>query len=87
MADGWPDWWDWELELTSHLLKRMIDRGFNETDLREMLASSSGFQRSTTLGRFVIVCGYNGDVWEIVVEPDEPSRQLLVITAYVKGTP
>ena len=22
----WPDWWDWELEFTSHLEKRMKDR-------------------------------------------------------------
>jgi len=28
----WPEWWGWELEFTSHLLKRMIDRGFSEAD-------------------------------------------------------
>ena len=22
-------WWDWELELSAHLLKRMVDRGFS----------------------------------------------------------
>ena len=26
---GWPDWWDWELELSPHLLKRMTDRGLD----------------------------------------------------------
>jgi hypothetical protein len=30
----WPEWWDWELELTPHLLKRLVDRGFTEVDLR-----------------------------------------------------
>jgi len=35
--DGWPEWWDWELELSPHLLKRMLDRGFTESDLRRML--------------------------------------------------
>ncbi len=33
----WPEWWDWELELSPHLLKRMADRGFSELDLRAML--------------------------------------------------
>jgi hypothetical protein len=28
----WPHWWQWELELTPHLMKRMIDRGFNEAE-------------------------------------------------------
>jgi hypothetical protein len=33
----WPGWWDWELELSPHLLKRMTDRRFTEIDLRRML--------------------------------------------------
>ena len=37
----WPDWWDWELEFTPHLIKRMIDRQFNEVELRAMLADAS----------------------------------------------
>ena len=36
-ADEWPDWWNFELELSSHLLKRMVDRDFTEVDLRAML--------------------------------------------------
>jgi hypothetical protein len=31
---NWPEWWEWELELTAHLEKRMLDRDFNEIDLR-----------------------------------------------------
>ena len=37
-----PDWWSWELELSAHLLKRMMDRQFNEADLRLMLDDASG---------------------------------------------
>jgi hypothetical protein len=33
----WPSWWSWELELSPHLLKRMVDRQFSEVDLRRML--------------------------------------------------
>jgi hypothetical protein len=36
-ARPWPDWWEWEIDLTPHLLKRMEDRDFSEVDLREML--------------------------------------------------
>ena len=33
----WPAWWEWELEITPHLEKRMEDRDFTEIELREML--------------------------------------------------
>ena len=26
----WPKWWDWELELSPHLEKRMEDREFSQ---------------------------------------------------------
>ena len=29
----WPPWWDWELDLKSHVLERMEDRHFTEVDL------------------------------------------------------
>lgn len=38
----WPSWWDWELEFSPHLLKRMIDRQFSEVDLRRMLEHATG---------------------------------------------
>jgi hypothetical protein len=28
--DDWPHWWDWDVELTPHVEKRMEDRGFTE---------------------------------------------------------
>jgi hypothetical protein len=34
---SWPVWWEWELEITPHLEKRMEDREFTEVDLRAML--------------------------------------------------
>jgi len=37
----WPEWWDWELELIPHLLKRREDRRFSEVDLRSMLSRAS----------------------------------------------
>ena len=37
---SWPEWWDWDIEFTPHLLKRMEDRNFDEVDLRDMLNRS-----------------------------------------------
>lgn len=36
----WPASWEWELELTANWEKRMLDRDFNEIDLRAMLELS-----------------------------------------------
>jgi hypothetical protein len=43
----WPDWWEWELDCSNpHLAKRMVDRSFNEADLRDMLERATGFART-----------------------------------------
>lgn len=87
MPTDWPDWWHWDIEVTPHLLKRMMDRGFSETDLRLMLETATTYRPSTTPGRFVIISPLNAQLWEVVVEPDEPAHTLLIITAYQNGTP
>ena len=46
----WPAWWDWELELTAHVLKRMVDRRFSEVDLRSMSRPPWIFARTMSLG-------------------------------------
>jgi hypothetical protein len=72
----------WELELSSHLLKRMEDRAFDEVDLRRMLEYASGHRADILEGRFVIAATHMGQPWEVIVEPDEGRRLLVVITAY-----
>jgi len=78
-----PDWWRWELELSGHLLRRMADRSFNETDLRAMMSDASDIGRDLEPGRWVIATGHNGRPWEVIVEPDPSHRRLVVITAYM----
>ena len=78
----WPPWWDWELELTPHVFKRMVDREFTEIDLRQMLEDASGLRRDVEQGRWVITARHYGRAWEIVVEPDQAEHVLVVITAY-----
>lgn len=78
----WPHWWAWELDLTPHLLKRMEDRDFNEIDLRAMLEQALAYRPDAVDGRWVIEARHNRRRWEIIVEPDELERLLVVVTAY-----
>jgi hypothetical protein len=78
----WPDWWSWQIELSPHLLKRMVDRGFNEVDLRLMLDDTSGYHRNCEEGRWVITTQIGGVAWEIIVEPVVNEKMLVVVTAY-----
>jgi hypothetical protein len=78
----WPDWWFWDVELIPHVLKRMVDRGFNETDLRLMFEGASSYHKSREKGRWVIETTLEGRNWEIVVEPLREEATVLIITAY-----
>ena len=77
----WPNWWEWDLELTPHLLKRMIDREFSEVDLRIMFADAREVEPVPD-GRYRIVTQRELRIWEIIVEPDFTDQVVLVITAY-----
>ena len=77
-----PSWWDFELELSPHVLDRMIDRDFSEADLRLMLEGADGFRPGSSVGRWIVETIHHGDAWEVVVEPDELDRVIVVITAY-----
>jgi len=79
---AWPEWWEWELELTPHLEKRMEDRDFTEVDLRAMLEGARGYRRDELEGRFVIETEHKRAPWEVVVEPDEIDHLLVLVTAY-----
>jgi hypothetical protein len=81
----WPEWWDWELELSQHLLKRMVDRQFNEVDLRGMLEQAAGYHQNHEEGRWAIETHHAGDDWLVIVEPLADETILLVITAYPMG--
>ena len=78
----WPAWWNWELELSPHLLKRMTDRRFSEIDLRRMFERASGYREDVVEGRWVIETRHRGRSWEVIVEPDRERQLLVVVTAY-----
>lgn len=77
-----PEWWDWELELTPHLEKRMEDRGFTEVEVRVMLEHAKTHRPDHVEGRFVVASSHRGHPWEVIVEPDFEDRLLVVVTAY-----
>jgi hypothetical protein len=79
---GWPEWWDWELELSPHLFKRMEDRRFTEIDLRQMLERASDYREDVVEGRWLIETTHRRKPWEAIVEPDAERQLLVVVTAY-----
>ncbi len=81
----WPEWWEWELELSLHLLRRMIKRQFNEADLRIMLTDATEYKPDVEPERWLISTKWHGKPWEIIVEPDQHLRRLVIITAYMVG--
>ena len=73
------------MELSPHLLKRMTDRQFNEVDLRAMLHDASALRPDVIDGRWVLETRRARENREVIVEPDEVDRILVVITAYRVG--
>jgi hypothetical protein len=78
----WPEWWDWDLELSPHVLERMEDRSFAEVDLRRMMEYATGYRRARRKGRWILQTKHLNLEWEVVVQPDEYTELLGVITAY-----
>ena len=84
--DDWPEWWEWELDCSNpHLIKRMSDRRFSETDLREMLDHATDYRENHEPGRYAIETTHAGRDWEVIVEPDHVEELLIVVTAYPVG--
>ena len=80
-----PDWWSFELELSGHILDRMLDRGFSEADLRLMFETASLMRAGRLDGRWIVETTHQRESWEIVVEPDHADRVIVVVTAYRRG--
>ncbi len=78
----WPHWWDWEIELNPHLLKRMQDRDFTEVDLRRMLAEAKSLRQDVAEGRWVAESRLSRRSWDVVLEPDFAAKVIVVVTAY-----
>ena len=60
----------------------MGDRRFTEIDLRRTLQQATGYREDVVEGRWVIETRHRGKAWEVIVEPDQERRLLVVVTAY-----
>ena len=60
----------------------MLDRRFIEVDLRRMLERAEGYRVDVVDGRWVIETRHHRKYWEVIVEPDDGQKLLVVVTAY-----
>lgn len=60
----------------------MEDRSFTELDLRAMLEAAVGYRKDVAPGRWSIEARRGRKAWEVIVEPDESLKILVVITAF-----
>ena len=78
----WPEWWEWEVEISTHVELRLEQRDFTEIELRRMLDIAAGFAPDVLDGRWAIRTKHRKRHWEVIVEPDMLRGILVVITAY-----
>jgi hypothetical protein len=78
---AWPVWWEWEIEISSHCVKRMQERGFNEAELRAMIDDASGISEQAH-GTYLLDTCYEGRKWEVIVSVDDARQTVIVVTAY-----
>ena len=51
-------------------------------DLRRMLEHAEGYHADVVEGRWVIETRHSRKDWEVIVEPDNEQKLLVVVTAY-----
>jgi len=78
----WPGWWEWEIEVTPYLRKRMEDRDFTKVDVRRMQEDARSLRPDVVEDRWVVETAHGLRRWEVIVEPDALDRIVVIVTAY-----
>jgi hypothetical protein len=78
----WPEWWEWELDISDHAKDYMPVREFTEVDLRRMMEHATNYRPDVLEGRWRIEVRFKGQPWEVIVEPVSEKKLLVVVTAY-----
>jgi hypothetical protein len=60
----------------------MGDRSFSEVELRRMLKRAKRYRQDIVEGRWVVEAPHRRRTWDVIVEPDDAAKLLVVITAY-----
>lgn len=72
----WPEWWDWELEFSSHVEMRMVDRDFTEIELRVMYDRARNYRRDYVSGRWIIETNAVAKIGKLLLNRILPSKKL-----------
>jgi hypothetical protein len=79
---GWPDWWDWNFEISGYAAKRMRQRDVYEAEVRAMLVDATAIKPAKDPGGRVVTTSKDESEWKIVLEPDESRSIIEVVTVY-----
>ena len=60
----------------------MEERLCSEVDVRRMMEHASAFYRARRAGRWVIETRFRRTPWKVIVEPDQETMLLVVVTVY-----
>ena len=77
-----PKWWDWDLEISPHLLIRSEQRHFDEVDLRTMIEDAVSMEPELLPDRWRIETKWRRRAWRIVVDVDDHRKRVRVVTAF-----
>ena len=61
----------------------MEDRSFSEVELRQMLEDARAYREDVVDGRWIVETRWRDQSWEVIVEPDDKEKLLVVVTAYL----
>jgi hypothetical protein len=82
-----PSWFAWPIEISPHATRRMPVRGFTEIDVRGMLDTPIEVIPDACPGRYLARCLWVGRRWDVILEPDDLTRIVIVVTAYSPASP
>jgi hypothetical protein len=77
-----PFWWEWPLEISTHVQRRMGRRDFDELDVRKMFEHAERVERDHVEGRYAVVSRHRRRPWLVIVEPSVERECIVVVTAY-----
>src|SRR5262249_33584121 len=82
-----PWWWHWEIELSPHVERRMVERDVTDVELRAMLERAVAITPSDVGGPYVVHTKHRRRACRIVLEPDDAAECVVVVTVYPKEEP
>jgi len=70
-----------------HCERRMLQRHFDELELRAMLHRAKSWRADAVAGRVLVETSHRRSAWHVILEPDDVMRVLVVVTAFAVESP